>query len=142
MQRITWTRVILRKLTNNPEMVKVYVIPGLLFLLDLVLRAVLGIDLIDIGADMALLAVATFVSLLVEDVEQSQYHATVMIVFIMIFLALWIICLSIISVQSPISFLMFNFRPMLSWFVGLTSFIFSCVLANEIVQENSDSMSE
>jgi hypothetical protein len=123
-------------------MVKIYMIPGLLFLLDFVLRVVLGIDLLDTGADMALLAVATFVSLLLEDVGEQQYHLAAVVVFIILFLALWIICLKIVSVQNPIMFFAFDFRTTLCWFVGLTSFVFSGVMANEIIQDSSESVPE
>ena len=138
MSTVNWPKVLLKKLLDNPDMVKIYVIPGLLFFLDFVLRAVLGVDLIDAGADMALLAVATFVSLLVEDIRPQQYYTAIMVVFIMLFLALWIICLRIVSAQNPISFLMVDFRLVLSWFVGLTSFVFSGIMVNEVVQGTSN----
>ena len=136
MRLVLWIRVILQNLTNNPEMVKIYVVPGSLFLLDFTLRAVLGINLIDTGADMALLAVATFVSLLIED-SKSQRQNGAMVIFIILFLTLWIISLRIVSNQNPMLFLKMDFRPMLSWFVGLTSFVLSGAIANEIIQNSS-----
>jgi hypothetical protein len=72
MSRKKWVRVLLANITNNPEMVKNYVIPGLVFLLDFILRVVLGIDIVDAGADMALLAVTTFISILVDNDKQNQ----------------------------------------------------------------------
>lgn len=140
MRPTHWPKALIKSLQANPEMIKIYFIPGMLFILDFVLRSVLGIDLIDTGADMALLAVATFVTLLVEDMGEHQYHAAINVVFVILFLTLWIICMRIVSLQNPILFLTIDFRLILSWVVGLTSFVFSGAIANEIVQSSSKSI--
>lgn len=137
VRREPWARLLIRTLSHNPEFVKVYVIPGLIFFLDFVLRAVLDVDLIDAGADMALLAVATFMTLLVEDDVPSQQQLTlVSVVFIVIFLVPWIVCLRIIATPQPIKLgsLGFpDFRLILSWLVGLIAFVLSGIIASEIV---------
>jgi hypothetical protein len=136
MSRKKWSKLLISKLTTNDEFVKIYYIPGLLFLLDFVVRAVLGVDLIDTGADMALLAVATFISLLLEDVNPKKYSG-IMITFVLFFLSTWIISLKIVSIQNPMLFLSIDFRLVFSWFVGLTSFVFSGIIANEILLDNN-----
>lgn len=141
VERESWARLLVRVLTDNLEFVRLYVLPGLLFFLDIVLRGVLGIDLIDAGADMALLAVATFVTLLVEDdsLGHKQYYA-VSVVFVMVFFMFWVICLRIIAIPQAVTvvFLGFlDFRLILSWLVGLVAFALSGILAVEVVQRTS-----
>jgi len=136
----SWSKALIKKLTNNPELVKIYVIPGVLFLLDFVVRGVLGIGLSDTGADMSLLAVATFISLLIEDINPRKY-SSISIVFTIIFLSTWIICLRIVSIQNSMVFLSIDFRVVFSWFIGLTSFIFAGVIAYEIILDDGDTSS-
>lgn len=135
MSKKKWTKLLIKKITTNDEFVKIYFIPGLLFLLDFVIRAVLNIDLVDAGADMALLAVATFIALILENIDPKKYGGA-MITFILIFLSTWIISLKIVSIQNPMLFLSMDFRLVFSWFVGLTSFVFSGIIANEILLDN------
>jgi len=94
-------------------------------------------DLVDVGADMALLAVATFVALLFEDVEhQQQAHTVVTAMFILIFLTLWIICLRITSIRNPViigRLWFFDFRHVLSWMFGTLALVLSGVIANVVV---------
>ena len=136
--RTSWARVLLKKLIDNPDLIKLYFIPGLLFLLDFVVRSVLGIDLIDAGADMALLAVATFVSLLIEDAKPQQKYITIKLIFIILFMTIWIISLRIVSIKDPMLLLSIDFRLVISWFVGLTAFVFSGIMASEIVLDNKN----
>ena len=77
-----WPEIVVRTLLDNPEIVKIYIIPAVLFFLDFILRVVLDVELIDAGADMALLAVATFVSLLVENSGEKQDYTPVIVVFV------------------------------------------------------------
>jgi hypothetical protein len=136
MSKRKWTKLLIKNLTTNNEFVKIYYIPGLLFLLDFVVRVVLGVDLIDTGADMALLAVVTFITLLLEDVNPKKYSG-IMVTFVLIFLSTWIVSLKIASLQNPVLFLSVDFRLIFSWFVGLTSFVFSGIIANEILLDNN-----
>ena len=136
MTRTNWSHILLRKLIDNPDMIKLYLIPGLLFLLDFVVRSVLGIDLIDAGADMALLSVATFISLLIEDTNPQQKYNVIKTIFIILFMSIWIISLRIVSIKDPMLFLSIDFRLVFSWFIGLTSFVFSGIMASEIVLDN------
>lgn len=136
----TLARRLVQALVRNTTFVQIVVIPGLLFCLDFTLRLCFGVDLVDAGADMALLAAATFMALLVEDAGYQQEHAAIAVVFMMVFLIPWIICLKISSIQTPvpISFL----RPLdlglvFSWMIGLPAFVLSSVIANVVIQEPS-----
>lgn len=136
MAKTNWSRALLKKLTDNPDMIKLYFIPALLFLLDSVIRKVLEIPLIDAGADMAFLAMATYISLLIEDTKPRQTYNAIKLVFIIISMALWVISLKIVSNEAPwvlhlIDFI--DFRFVFSWFIGLASFFFSGVMTREIV---------
>jgi hypothetical protein len=136
-----WHRLLVETLIDNPEFVKIYVIPGLLFFLDFILRAVLEVDLVDLGADMALLAVATFVSLLVEDVDNRQSYTPMAVVFTIVFLAFWIISLKIISIKDPVTISLLgylDFRLVLSWLVGSVAFVVSGVMAKSVIERLSD----
>ena len=133
-------RRLLKNFIDHPEYVKLYIIPSLLFLFDFFLRVIIGVDIIDAGADMALLAVATFIAIFTEDTKNHQKYIPIIIVFIIIFLILWILCLKIISFQKPITFSFlesFDFRIFLSWFFGLVSLIIAGIVANEILYETS-----
>ena len=131
-----WPEIVVRTLLDNPEIVKIYIIPAVLFFLDFILRVVLDVELIDAGADMALLAVATFVSLLVENSGEKQDYTPVIVVFVLIFLILWIACLRIVSMQNPLLLFYFDFRLILSWFVGIAAFILSGIIANLVMRDS------
>jgi hypothetical protein len=136
--QMKWPMTLIRKLSNNPEMVKIYLIPGLLFFLDFVLRAVLGADLIDAGADMAMLGVATFVTILVENDDHQPTYTFIPVIFMFIFLVVWIICLKIVSIQNstlPILLNVIDFRLILSWLIGLVAFILSGIITNGIINQ-------
>jgi hypothetical protein len=119
--------------------VRSYVIPGLLFFFDCVLRGCLGVDLIDAGADMAFLAVATFVALLVEDAGHRQQQIGSIVVFILIFLMPWVVCLKMVSTQNllPIGFLWYLLLA-LSWLFGFLAFMASGVIAGVVIQGPTD----
>lgn len=137
---IIWIRSLVKSLLDNPAMVKIVFIPGMIFFLDFTLRAILEIDLIDAGADMALLAVAMFFTVIVEDFSPKQ-HTPMAIVFILFFLILWIICLKIVSLPNPIivfSFDVIDFRLVLSWLIGILAFVFSGILSEVVIQDVFD----
>lgn len=143
--RNPWPRRLVQALMGNPELVQTYMIPGSLFCIDCVLRGCLDIDLADAGADMALLAVATFLALLfedaIEDVKHQQAHIAFTVMFVFIFLTVWVLCLKIISIQNPITinFLWFlDFRLILSWLFGVLAFVISGIIANVVTLGPSD----
>ncbi len=131
----------LQALEKKPELVKIYLIPILLFLLDFGLRAAIRVDLIDAGADMALLAVASFTSVLAEDTSQSQPKAIVILPLLLGFLLPWIFCLWSISKQPPDCIYLANIciparliLSILSWFVGLTALMFAGRLVTGLLE--------
>ena len=133
--RTPWPRRLVQTLVDNPEFVRSYVVPGLLFFFDCVLRGCVGVDLVDAGADMAFLAVATFTALLVEDAGYDQQQIGSIVVFIFIFLIQWVICLKMVSAQSllPIGFLWYLLLA-LSWIFGIVAFALSGVIASVLTR--------
>ena len=133
---------VIQALRENPELTKVYIIPALLFMLDFLLRAALGVNLIDAGADMALLAVTSFVGVLIENVEQGQQNVIIAFVFFLAFLVPWIVCLWVISIRNPVPSNLLGFldlRLIIVWFIGLSAFFFSGVLINELIRSSPSS---
>jgi hypothetical protein len=138
---------IINTLDSKPELVKVFIIPFLLFLVDLCLRAVIHVDIVDAGADMAFLATASFITVLVEDGRNSRVKPFVKVVFFLFFMLPWVFCLWGISNTNPfytlnidnhtidVHFIVF----ILSWIVGLSSLIISSAFINqlEIIQSHS-----
>ena len=126
---------VIRKLRANSEFVKIVVLPAVVFSLDLVLRSVMNINLIDAGADMALLGVSTFITLVVEGSHKDDVTAT--IVFVIVFMLFWIGCLKIVSLNtlpllSPLT--SYDFRGVSSWFFGLMAFILSGIFADSLIR--------
>jgi len=133
---------VIQALRENPELTRVYIIPALLFMLDFLLRAALGVNLIDAGADMALLAVTSFVGVLIENVEQGQQNVIIAFVFFLAFLVPWIVCLWVISIRNPVLSNLLGFldlRLIIVWFIGLSAFFFSGVLINELIRSSPSS---
>ena len=95
-------------------------------------------DLIDTGADMALLAVVTFITLLIEDVSPQQKYNIVKLIFIILFMATWILSLKIAANESPWLLLSIDFRLIISWFIGLFSFVFSGIMASAIIVDTKN----
>ena len=137
--RRPWPRRLIQALVDNPEKVRGIGIPGLLFVFDCVLRGCLGAGLIDAGADMAFLAVATFIALLVEDAEYSHQQILSIVVCIIIFLIPWVGCLKMVSVQSllPIGF-RWHLYLALSLLFGCSALVLSGVLARFVIQGLTD----
>jgi len=131
---------IIQTLDSQPELVKVYILPILLFLLDFCLRAVIHVDLIDAGADMAFLATASFITVLVEDIGHSHLKPFVLIVLLISFMLPWIFCLWGVSNTNPFYDLHLGNHSIdahiilftLSWFVGLSSLIISGAFVHQI----------
>jgi hypothetical protein len=126
----------IRKLLKDPQTLTIYVIPALLFVLDFVLRAALGADLTAVGADMALLAVMPFLAFLGESFHYQRGYAYVPVLFSMIFLIPWVICIKLTLLQDsvPLPFLnLIDTRLALSWSIGLVALILSAIIAHTIV---------
>ncbi len=122
------------RIVKNNLLILAYFIPGLLFFLDIALRVSLGAEILDVGADMALIGFTTYISLLFEDYKPRKKIIPTIVLFLLFFLIIWIITLAIVSSPEPILLMKLDFRVPLSWFLGLTSFIFSGVTAKEVTQ--------
>jgi len=123
---------LVQALENHTTVVQIVVIPGLLFFLDFTLRLCLRVDLIDAGADMALLAVATFITLLVEGIGYPRHTVAAAVGALLLFIV-WIICLGIVS-MAPIPLWFLDLRLVLSWFFGVLAFVFSMAVTDVITQ--------
>jgi hypothetical protein len=130
-------RLQVQTLVYNATFVQVSIIPGLLYFLDLTLRLCLSVDLVDAGADMAMLAVGSCFALLVEDI--GRQHKTLVAGSIIIFLIPWVACLKMVSVQNllPIGFLRHLFFA-LSLLFGCSALVLSGVLARFVIQGLTD----
>ncbi len=131
---------IIQALDTKPELVKIYLIPIVLFLLDFFLRAFIGADLSDAGADMALLGVASFIMIIADEHGKSHHRPIVMVVFHIMFMLPWVFCLWSVSKTNPLNTIKVSDQiidthfilNMLSWFVGLTSLILSGVFISRL----------
>ncbi|HNB41698.1 MAG TPA: hypothetical protein PLG52_09380, partial [Anaerolineales bacterium] len=113
-------------LTANSEFLKLFAIPSVLFCLDFIFRASFGLDLADAGADMALMAIATFSALVLDDkVMENKQTLVVCFFYALLFFVPWVICLKIISNNPMMIFDVLDFRLVLSWLIGGIAFIFS-----------------
>ena len=120
-------------LNKKPELVKVFIIPILLFLLDFCLRASMHVDLVDAGADMAFLATASFITVLAEEIRDSNPKPFVKVVLLLFFMLPWIFCLWGVSNANPFYNLKIGNNMVdahiiifvLSWLVGLSSLVIS-----------------
>lgn len=87
-------------LGENKSLTTWVVVPFLLFVIDIILRGALQLDLSDAGADLALLAVAAFISSLIED--PNRRGSEVQFSIFLFFFALWLVCLIFTSSAVPI----------------------------------------
>ena len=117
---------VVQALLTRGDLVKVYVIPILVFILDFSLRLFIGVDVSDVGADMALLATAAFISMVADEHGKSNNRTLAIVVFQIMFMLPWVFCLWSVSRTNPLFFIkvgtevvdihvVFSFR---SWFVG------------------------
>lgn len=131
-----WPQEIIRYLEDHPESVRTFILPTLLFLLDLTIRAVLGINLGDAGADMALLGVSSFASIVPSDVKERRQSPLVAFICFIGFMIPWIVCLWIISPHSPLLFHLFGIfdaRSVLALPTGFLTLIVSSRLVDELM---------
>lgn len=110
-------------LRQNKKMVSYLVIPVSIFMLDLILRAMLHLDLVDVGTDLAFLSFTAFVSSLTEDTRSEDTEPKVAL--LLFFFLMWLICLALISSAVPI---VVQIRPFIAIGVGLMSFILASIL--------------
>ena len=92
---IRWARRFVQWLYINRDLNILIGIPVLLLFLDLTLRVMMHLDLVDVGADLALLSVSALVSSLAET-SRSQDIA-VKVALLLLFIFFWLICLSFTS---------------------------------------------
>lgn len=127
---------IIQKFRSNSDLMKIIILPAAVLSVDLFLRlVVLGIDITDAGADMALLGVSTFIALIVEGVHKDDLPASFL--FLLIFILMWSGCLKIVSLDKlQVSFISYDFRGVSSLFFGFTAFIFSSIFADSLIRNS------
>ena len=147
-----WSARLVGHLADHSTQMRIYVLPATLVIFDAFVRLIVGVDVLDLGADMALLAVALFVSLLVDDIQNPTMFAAIDVLFIFVGLMIWMLCLKIASetswtLDSVLStsqqgagkqgllgyIVRWDFRYFLAWFLGIVAFIFSTVIANAMI---------
>lgn len=129
------------KLHDEQTFLTIVFTPILLAVVDCVLRLAIRVDLIDVGADMALLGVGLFAALLVNSSSNEKVY--VPFLFFIVFLLPWIVCLWTVSDQAPkdtVHLLGYSVvaRPiilLISWTVGGVTLIFACILARAILDK-------
>lgn len=127
---------IIQKFRSNSDLMKIIILPAAVLLVDLFLRLiVLGIDITDAGADMALLGVSTFIALIIEGVHKDDLPASFL--FLLIFILMWTGCLKIVSLQSlQLSFISYDFRGATCLFFGFSAFILSSIFADSLIRNS------
>lgn len=129
---------VIRQLRRNSELMNVFILPAIVFSLDLFMRLfVLNIDVTDAGADMALLGVSTFIALIIEGVHKDDRPA--LILFVIIFILMWVGCLKIVSLNnlqllSP--YISYDFRGISCLFFGSMAFILSGIFADSFIRNS------
>ena len=132
---------ILLAIERNPEQVKTYVVPILVFGLDLVLRVFFQMNVSDAGADMALLGTASFISVLMEDPRGRRTSPHVVLPLFLLFLQPWMLCLWLVAGKTPGHFSVVGWQvnaslvvTILSWLVGMSTFLLSSVFVDHILR--------
>lgn len=140
--------LIIQTLLSQGEFVKIYIIPIMVFLLDFLLRLFIGVDISDVGADMALLATAAFLSMIADEHSKTNNRPFIVVVFQIMFMLPWIFCLWSVSRTNPLYIVTIGSQVIdihiifnvISWFVGLTSLILSGIFINRITADVQPSM--
>lgn len=132
-----WSRKVIEWLHENREVNLSILIPFLFLMIDLLLRASLHLDLIDSGADMALLAVSIFVFALMQDIqgESPDDNVEIEVLFLLWFILLWLICLLFASDLNPILKLfpgLVYIRLYIVMSTGLMALILASVFLSEL----------
>ena len=121
-------------------------IPLSLVVIDALLRFSLRIDLIDLGADMALFSVSAFTGVLMEDFriavlapdrksKQTSLNQLICVIsFLALFGIVWLLCLIAVSpnpLYERFSDLL-RFRPFIAWGLGIGSIVAASVVLWEM----------
>lgn len=116
-------------------------LPIALFIMDFAMKVITKVDSSDIGADMAFLAVATFVSLIIEEHNKLVVNLKITVFFLIISIMPWFASLWLISSSNNRIVDIFNFEfnlryffTPLSWVVGLTSLVIFGITTHEIIR--------
>jgi len=136
---------LLKILDSQYEVVRIVGLPSLLFILDFVLKSVLGLNLSDIGADMALISAASFASIIFDEYDNPNMKSSIPLILFIAFLIPWMFCLWSIKSQHPWNSISFGsrvydtslFPVVLSWLVGLLSLVFSTICVYVISKESA-----
>jgi hypothetical protein len=152
MQNSWYSRVI-EYLRNNEANIKFFIIPILFFLFDLLARALINVDIKDSGADMALIAVTFFATLIIDEPRTRNLEAWLVFFFLVAFLLPWGVSLWLVSEQPSIFSIRidpsaeFIFLQLIkirvgvifmifSWATGIAALIFSSGLLGSMLDHN------
>ena len=124
-----WPRRVIGLLKKHRSLIQNIGFPLLIFIIDLMIRAALQMDLSDVGADMALLAESAFLATLIEDIRRGNPHDDIIekVFFTLLFTILWLACLMAIAERIPLA----QFKDVVAQTVGLVSLVGAFIFLSE-----------
>jgi len=111
----------------NSDFTKIYLLPFLLAIVDLLYRKALSLDLTDVGADIAFLGVGAMASVLSE--ETGGVPTYVKVACFICILVSWMLSLSFLKVGWGIGIL---WKCFFSWTMGFFTVILSGITVKKI----------
>ncbi|HCS40517.1 MAG TPA: hypothetical protein DIW44_13155 [Anaerolineaceae bacterium] len=119
---------------NNSIVFNLFIIPLCIFIIDILVRSEFGLSTMDAGADMGLLGISIFVSVIIEGYYKKIAPLLLILFFSFIF---WRLSLKVISLD-PIYYLniSYDFRSIYCWFLGIIGFLFSSIFADSLIRNN------
>jgi len=124
-----WSRRVIQLLKKHRSLIQNIGIPILIFIIDLMIRASLQMDLSDAGADMALLAESAILATLIEDIRRGNPDDDLIeeVFFTLLFIILWLGCLMAIAERIPLA----QFKDVVTLTVGLVSLVGAFIFLSE-----------
>ncbi|MBE0683074.1 MAG: hypothetical protein IH589_14285 [Anaerolineales bacterium] len=121
-QYLPWWKKTIQWIKRESVSVEIIFLPICFFMVDIVIRAILKVDLSDAGADMSLLATSSMVSSLLICIDNGdKTGAKASILLTLLFLVYWIIVLWIIASNHQASYLLTG----AALGMGVFSFVFA-----------------
>ena len=118
---------------------KTILIPILLFVVDIVGRAFLRVDVADAGADMAFLGFSMFVAIAADGLQDRRDKPSTIIFALLLALFSWLVCTFLVSSVHNreidilgVSFQLQTWLMGLSWVAGLTALMFTSSMAHDV----------
>ena len=128
-QDLPWWKKLVQWIKRESTSVEIILLPFGFFIVDLIVRSMLRVNISDAGADMSLLAISTLVSSLFICIENGNKNGTRAGLFlVLVFLALWMSVLWLVSSNTKASFFLTGATVGL----GVSLFIVASFLGREL----------